>query len=156
MPAENDLKGLIKRYIDNGISRRQFLTTLSAIGLSASATNTVAKEFAPFVSRKDDSKPLPAWARRVSGTGGKLLVEPTSKPVPKRPGPDADVLGVVPDRYGRKAVVVTVVPQLHDLADLDELIALRRFGVGRRQCLDVLGISHWRVPGGPARCRRRC
>ncbi|NKB39324.1 MAG: hypothetical protein GKR93_19505 [Gammaproteobacteria bacterium] len=75
MSDKNDIKGLIKNYVDNGISRRQFLTTLSAIGLSTAAANSVAKEFAPFVSRKSETKPLPAWAKRVSGTGGKLLVE---------------------------------------------------------------------------------
>jgi thiamine pyrophosphate-dependent acetolactate synthase large subunit-like protein len=77
MAAENDVKGLIKNYIDNGLSRRQFLSTLTSIGLTASAAGTLAKDLTPFVTRKDETKlkPLPAWARRVSGTGGKLLVE---------------------------------------------------------------------------------
>ncbi len=77
MPAENEFKGLLKRYMDNGISRRHFLTTLTGIGLSATAANTIAQEFAPFVARMDESpaEPLPAWVRSVSGSGGKLLVE---------------------------------------------------------------------------------
>ena len=77
MPTENDLKGLIKSYLDDGLSRRQFLTKLAAIGLSTSAASAVAKEFSPFVERKNDenAKPLPEWVKPVSGTGGKLLVE---------------------------------------------------------------------------------
>ena len=77
MTAENEFKGLIKRYLDNGISRRHFLTTLTGIGLSATAAKSIAEEFAPFVVRMEDSDaaPLPAWVQRVSGSGGKLLVE---------------------------------------------------------------------------------
>ena len=33
MSEEHEIKGLVKRYIDNGISRRKFLTTLTAIGV---------------------------------------------------------------------------------------------------------------------------
>ncbi|MFT5132577.1 MAG: thiamine pyrophosphate-dependent acetolactate synthase large subunit-like protein [Gammaproteobacteria bacterium] len=77
MPVENEFKDLIKQYLDNGISRRHFLTTLTGIGLSVTAANTLAKEFSPFVSRKDDgaAQALPAWARHVSGSGGLLLIE---------------------------------------------------------------------------------
>src|SRR3990170_4294112 len=77
MPAESEFKGLIKRYMDNGISRRHFLTTLTGIGLSATSANSIAQEFAPFVTRMDESPAelLPAWVKRVSGSGGKLLVE---------------------------------------------------------------------------------
>jgi hypothetical protein len=58
MAAENDVKGLIKNYIDNGLSRRQFLSTLTSIGLTASAAGTLAKDLAPFVTRKDETKPM--------------------------------------------------------------------------------------------------
>jgi len=77
MSAENEFKGLLKRYMDDGISRRHFLTTLTGIGLSAAAANTLAEEFAPFVSRMGDNdpEPLPEWVKRVNGSGGKLLVE---------------------------------------------------------------------------------
>jgi benzoylformate decarboxylase len=77
MSQENAFKDLVKRYIDNGISRRRFLTALTGIGVSAAAANSIAGEFAPFVTRKDDAEAddLPQWARHVRGPGGKLLVE---------------------------------------------------------------------------------
>jgi benzoylformate decarboxylase len=77
MSQENAFKDLVKRYIDNGISRRRFLTALTGIGVSAAAANSIAGEFAPFVTRKDDAEAeaLPQWARLVHGPGGKLLVE---------------------------------------------------------------------------------
>jgi hypothetical protein len=58
MAAENDVKGLIKNYIDNGLPRRQFLSTLTSIGLTASAAGTLAKDLTPFVTRKDETKPM--------------------------------------------------------------------------------------------------
>jgi benzoylformate decarboxylase len=77
MSQGNAFKDLVKRYIDNGISRRRFLTALTGIGVSAAAANSIAGEFAPFVTRKDDAEAeaLPQWARLVHGPGGKLLVE---------------------------------------------------------------------------------
>jgi len=77
MPAQNEFKSLIKTYMDNGISRRHFLTTLTGLGLSATAASAVAKDFAPFVQRLNDDSPapLPEWAKQVTGNGGKLLVE---------------------------------------------------------------------------------
>lgn len=75
MAAENDIKGLIRRYIDNGMSRRQFLSTLGAIGLSSAAASSLAKEFAPFVSRPGQEPSMPDWTKRITGTGGKLMVE---------------------------------------------------------------------------------
>jgi len=76
MPSEHEFKGLIKSYMDSGISRRDFLVSLAGIGLSAAAADAVAKEFAPFVSRADEAgPPLPEWVKRVGGSGGQLLVE---------------------------------------------------------------------------------
>ena len=75
MPGDNDIKSLIRQYVDSGVSRRQFLGALGSIGLSASAASSIAKDFSPFVAGSDSGEGLPGWARRVSGTGGKLLVE---------------------------------------------------------------------------------
>ncbi len=75
MPGDNDIKSLIRQYVDSGVSRRQFLSALGSIGLSASAASSIAKDFSPFVAGGDSHEALPEWARRVSGTGGKLLVE---------------------------------------------------------------------------------
>lgn len=77
MPLENEFKGLVKQYIDDGISRRKFLGTLTGIGLSSATAGAVAREFAPFVTRKvdPDIEDYPAWMKRVHGSGGKLLVE---------------------------------------------------------------------------------
>lgn len=75
MSTEVPFKDLVKRYLDNGISRRNFLTTLTGIGLGATAADSIARDFEPFVVRRDDPEPLPEWARSVRATGGKLLVE---------------------------------------------------------------------------------
>lgn len=77
MPPESKFKGIVKQYIDEGISRRIFLSALTGIGLSTVSAGTVAREFAPFVTRKADPGPedYPAWMKRVRGSGGKLLVE---------------------------------------------------------------------------------
>lgn len=77
MGDENVLKDLVKRYIDNGVSRRRFLTALTGLGVSAAAAHSMAAEFAPFVTRRGDAdtETLPPWARHVRGSGGKLLVE---------------------------------------------------------------------------------
>jgi benzoylformate decarboxylase len=71
------MKELIKGYVDNVLSRRQFLAGLAGLGLSVSAAASLAKEFSPFLTRSDGSgpEPLPEWARSVQGTGGQLLVE---------------------------------------------------------------------------------
>jgi thiamine pyrophosphate-dependent acetolactate synthase large subunit-like protein len=69
-------KDALRHYIDRGISRRQFVSALSAAGFSALSARTVADEFTPFVSRPgDEAAPLPEWARPATGSGGELLVE---------------------------------------------------------------------------------
>jgi benzoylformate decarboxylase len=77
MPPETQIKGIVKQYLDDSISRRNFLGALTGIGLSTASAATVAKEFAPFVTRKPDAGPeiYPAWMKRVRANGGKLLVE---------------------------------------------------------------------------------
>src|SRR5262249_50890351 len=65
---EDCMKDLIKQYLDNGMSRRQLMTGLSGLGLSAVASKAVAQSLAP-VTR------APAAAmREVQGTGGALFV----------------------------------------------------------------------------------
>src|SRR5215471_1303478 len=62
------MKELIKQYLDDGISRRQLMTGLSALGMTTVAAKSVAQSLAPVTS-------APASAmREVQGTGGALFV----------------------------------------------------------------------------------
>jgi benzoylformate decarboxylase len=70
------MKDIIKQYIDRGLSRRQFISSLTGLGLTATAARTMAKDFTPFVTRPGEAAPdMPDWARVTHGTGGNLLVE---------------------------------------------------------------------------------
>ncbi len=63
------MKDLIKRYLDDGMSRRQLVTGLSALGMSSVAANSVAQSLETF------GQGAPAAAvRQVKGTGGALFV----------------------------------------------------------------------------------
>ena len=42
------MKQLIKQYLDQGLSRRQLVSGLSAIGMSTVAAKAVAQNLAPF------------------------------------------------------------------------------------------------------------
>ena len=44
------MKDLIKQYLDQGISRRQFMAGLSAIGLSSVSARSVAQSLTPFAA----------------------------------------------------------------------------------------------------------
>jgi benzoylformate decarboxylase len=62
------MKDLIKQYLDNGMSRRQLMASLSAMGLSAVASKAVAQSLAAAAQ-------APASAmHEVHGTGGALFV----------------------------------------------------------------------------------
>jgi len=62
------MKELIKQYLDDGISRRQLMTGLSALGMTTVAAQSVAQSLAPVTS-------APATAmREAHGTGGALFV----------------------------------------------------------------------------------
>ncbi len=62
------MKELIKRYLDDGLSRRQLMTGLSALGMTSVAAKSVAQSLEPVTA-------APAVAmRNVSGTGGALFV----------------------------------------------------------------------------------
>ena len=63
------MKELIKQYLDNGMSRRQLVTGLSALGMSSVAANSVAQSLETSVKA-----PPAAAMREVKGTGGALFV----------------------------------------------------------------------------------
>src|SRR5262245_36118780 len=66
---EGSRKELIKQYLDEGMSRRQLVTGLSALGMSSVAANSVAQSLETF------GQGAPAAAmRQVKGTGGALFV----------------------------------------------------------------------------------
>ena len=43
------MKDLIKGYLDNRISRRDLLSGLGTLGITAAAANSMAQSFAPFL-----------------------------------------------------------------------------------------------------------
>jgi benzoylformate decarboxylase len=62
------MKELIKQYLDDGMSRRQLMTGLSALGLTSVAANAVAQSVSAPAA-------VPASAmREAQGTGGALFV----------------------------------------------------------------------------------
>src|SRR5215469_12832101 len=62
------MKELIRQYLDDGVSRRQLMTGLSALGMSSVAANAMAQSLAPA------SAASPGAMREVQGTGGALFV----------------------------------------------------------------------------------
>src|SRR5580704_13256543 len=65
---ETSMKELIKQYLDDGISRRQLMTGLSALGMTTVAAQSVAQSLSSVTS-------APAAAmREAHGTGGALFV----------------------------------------------------------------------------------
>ena len=71
------MKELIKQFLDEGISRRQFLTSLSALGMSTAAAQSMAQSLAPAApAAAPEGKPMPAGAmREMTGTGGALFIQ---------------------------------------------------------------------------------
>ncbi|HKM87342.1 MAG TPA: thiamine pyrophosphate-binding protein [Xanthobacteraceae bacterium] len=67
------MKGLIKQYLDQGMSRRQLVSGLSALGMSTVAAKAVAQNLAPF-GQGAAADPAPAAIREVEGNGGVLFV----------------------------------------------------------------------------------
>ena len=63
---------LIKQYLDDGLSRRQLMTGLSALGMSSVAANSMAQSLAPFGQAA--TAPVAA-VREMRGTGGALFVQ---------------------------------------------------------------------------------
>ena len=64
------MKELIKQYLDHGMSRRQLMTGLSALGMSAAAAKSVAQSLETF-----GQGAAPAAMREMKGTGGALFVQ---------------------------------------------------------------------------------
>ncbi len=64
------MKDLIKQYLDNGLSRRQLMTSLSALGMSTVAVKAVAQSLETF----GQGGAAPSAMREVQGTGGALFV----------------------------------------------------------------------------------
>jgi benzoylformate decarboxylase len=67
------MKELIKNFLDDGVSRRQLMTGLSALGMSSVAANAMAQSLAPFGQAA--AAPAPAAVREMRGTGGALFVQ---------------------------------------------------------------------------------
>lgn len=67
------MKDLIKQYLDQGVSRRNFLSALGGIGVSAAAADAMANSLAPFVPQEPAADAAPTWMRQMEGTGGALL-----------------------------------------------------------------------------------
>ena len=65
------MKDLIKQYLDNGISRRQLMTGLSALGMSSVAVKSVAQSLALVAQ----AAAAPGAMRSMKGTGGALFVQ---------------------------------------------------------------------------------
>src|SRR5215831_563349 len=62
------MKELIRQYLDDGVSRRQLMTGLSALGMSTVAANAMAQ------SLTSASAAPPGAMRELQGTGGALFV----------------------------------------------------------------------------------
>lgn len=75
------MKALIQQFLDQGISRRQFMTGLSAFGLTASAARSMAQSLAPVASPNAGpalagvAAATPDGLREFTGTGGALFVQ---------------------------------------------------------------------------------
>lgn len=66
------MRGLVKRFVDSEISRRDFTLGLAALGFSAPAIDAVAGALDPGVALP---LPLPAAGTRMKGTGAEVFVE---------------------------------------------------------------------------------
>jgi hypothetical protein len=67
------MKDLIKQYLDNGMSRRQLMTGLSALGMSSVAVKAVAQSLETF--GQGAATPPPSAMREMKGSGGALFVQ---------------------------------------------------------------------------------
>src|SRR5690349_19244695 len=68
------MKDLVKQYLDNRISRRQLLSGLGTLGITAAAANSMAQSLAPFFPAAEDGTEASVASRILKGTGGALLV----------------------------------------------------------------------------------
>src|ERR1700730_11176187 len=70
------MKHLIKQYLDSRISRRELLSGLGTLGITAAAANSMAQSLAPFLpaAAEDAAGNASSGSRNVKGNGGALLV----------------------------------------------------------------------------------
>ena len=68
------MKDLVKKYLDHGMSRRQLMSGLSALGMSAAATKAVAQNLAPMGQAAAAAPAAAGAMREVQGNGGALFV----------------------------------------------------------------------------------
>jgi hypothetical protein len=71
---EEAMKDLIKQYLDQGISRRQFMSGLTALGISTVAAKAVAQALAPFAGPAQAATPQGSM-REMTARGGALFVQ---------------------------------------------------------------------------------
>jgi thiamine pyrophosphate-dependent acetolactate synthase large subunit-like protein len=71
---EDSMKDLVKKYLDHGMSRRQLMSGLSALGMSAAATKAVAQNLAPMGQAAAAAPAAAGAMREVQGNGGALFV----------------------------------------------------------------------------------
>ncbi len=70
------MKDLFKQYLDQGMSRRQLVSGLSALGMSSVAAKAMAQNLAPAAAGATATPAAaPAAIREVEGNGGTLFVE---------------------------------------------------------------------------------
>ena len=70
------MKDLFKRYLDQGMSRRQLVSGLSALGMSSVTAKAMAQNLAPAAAGATATlDAAPAAIREVEGNGGRLFVE---------------------------------------------------------------------------------
>src|SRR5579862_3733069 len=73
---EDCMKHLIKQYLDQGMSRRQLVSGLSALGMSTVAAKAMAQNLAPAAAGQTAApSAAPSAIREVEGNGGRLFVE---------------------------------------------------------------------------------
>src|SRR5882672_11395829 len=70
--GRTSVKELIKQYLDKGISRRQLISRLSALGVGAVAAKAMAQSLSSFVSPAEAAQ---GSIREVTGQGGALFVQ---------------------------------------------------------------------------------
>src|SRR5438105_12349621 len=70
------MKHLTKQYPDSRISRRELLSGLGTLGITAAAATSMAQSLAPFLpaAAAEASADASSASRSVKGTGGALLV----------------------------------------------------------------------------------
>jgi len=68
------MKELIKQFLDEGISRRQFISSMALLGLSSHAARSIAQSLAP-VAQPGTAASGAGAMREMTGTGGALFVQ---------------------------------------------------------------------------------